>query len=198
MTAKVGQVLTLHIHDRHVVADLSSPQAATPARRFVTGPLQFATPERSSVIMWTPDGEQTYPTERGKSALTGTKEGHPITVELNSQGGLRNTMPGLVRQTEPFSVMDGLTSSGVAAAASDGVRSEESEGGRPSCAKLDGEMMTMQAPARHRLRNHRRPGRNRLLNIEMVTSVRQEWSECVKRLRATVPETHEAVDKRIT
>ncbi len=86
--AKVGQVLTLHIHDRHVVADLSSPQATTPARRFVTGPLQFTTPERSNVILWTPDGEQTYPTERGKNALTGTKEGHPITVELNSQGGV--------------------------------------------------------------------------------------------------------------
>jgi hypothetical protein len=86
--AKVGQVLSLHIHDRHLVADLSSPQATAPARRFVTGPLQFATSEHSSVVLWTPDGEQTYPTERGKSALSGTKEGHPITVELNSQGGV--------------------------------------------------------------------------------------------------------------
>ena len=85
---KVGQVMTLHIHDRHVVADLASPQAATPARRFVTGPLQFATSEHSSVTLWTPDGDQTYPTERGKVALTGLKEGHPITVELNSEGGV--------------------------------------------------------------------------------------------------------------
>lgn len=86
--AKVGQLMTLHIHDRHVVADLSPPQAETPARRFVTGPLQFASPERTSVTLWTPEGEQTYSTERGKSALAGTKEGHPITVELNSQGGV--------------------------------------------------------------------------------------------------------------
>jgi hypothetical protein len=86
--AKVGQMMTLHIHDRHVVTDLGSPQAAPPARRFVTGPLQFATSEHSSVTLWTPDGEQTYPTERGKVALTGLKEGHPITVELNSEGGV--------------------------------------------------------------------------------------------------------------
>jgi hypothetical protein len=38
------------------------------------------------VRLWTPDGQQTYPTDRGKAALAGTKEGSPITVELNGQG----------------------------------------------------------------------------------------------------------------
>jgi len=84
--AKVGQVMTLHIHQHHVVADLSGQNAAAPAHRFVTGPFQFATPEHTSVRLWTPDGEQTYPTDRGRSALAGVKEGHPITVELNGQG----------------------------------------------------------------------------------------------------------------
>ena len=84
--AKVGQVLTLHIHQHHVVADLAAQNAAAPAHRFVTGPLQFATPEHKSVRLWTPDGEQTYPTDRGRTALAGVKEGHPITVELNGQG----------------------------------------------------------------------------------------------------------------
>lgn len=86
--AKVGQLMTLHIHQHHVVADLSAQNAAAPAHRFVTGPLQFATPEHTSVKLWTPDGEQTYPTERGRAALNGAKEGHPITVELNGQGGV--------------------------------------------------------------------------------------------------------------
>lgn len=86
--AKVGQTMTLHIHDRHLVADLSSAQTTIPARRFVTGPLQFVTPEHTSVKLWTPDGEQTYPIDRGKGALAGTKEGSPITVELNSQGAV--------------------------------------------------------------------------------------------------------------
>lgn len=86
--AKVGQTMTLHIHQHHVVADLSSQSAAVPAHRFVTGPLEFATPEHTSVKLWTPDGEQTYPIDRGKSALAGVKEGNPITVELNGQGSV--------------------------------------------------------------------------------------------------------------
>lgn len=86
--AKVGQTMTLHIHRDHMVADLSAPSAAAPGHRFVTGPLQFATPERTSVRLWTPDGEQTYSTERAKSTLAGIKEGHPITVELNGHGGV--------------------------------------------------------------------------------------------------------------
>jgi hypothetical protein len=84
--AKVGQMMTLHVHDRHVVADLFPPQATAPAHRFVTGPLQFATPERTEVKLWTPDGEQMYPANRGAGLLGGTKEGHPITVELDHDG----------------------------------------------------------------------------------------------------------------
>jgi len=84
--AKVGQTMTLHIHQHHVVADLAAHNATAPAHRFVTGPLEFASPEHTSVRLWTPDGEQTYPTDRGRSALAGAKEGSPITVELNGQG----------------------------------------------------------------------------------------------------------------
>jgi len=84
--AKVGQTITLHMHRHHVVADLSALSESSPGRRFVTGPLEFATPDHSSVRLWTPDGEQTFPTDRGKAALDGLKEGSPITVELNEEG----------------------------------------------------------------------------------------------------------------
>lgn len=84
--AKVGQTMTLRMHDHHVVTDLAPSNDAAPTRRFITGPLEFATPDRSSVRLWTPEGEQTYPTDRGKGALNGTKEGTPITVELNGDG----------------------------------------------------------------------------------------------------------------
>lgn len=84
--AKVGETLTLRIHRRNVVADLAAPNTASSTRRFVTGPLEFASPDHASVRLWTPDGEQTYPTDRGKAALAGAKEGIPITVELNEQG----------------------------------------------------------------------------------------------------------------
>lgn len=84
--AKVGQTMTLRMHDHHVVVDLAPSNDSAPTRRFVTGPLEFATPDRASVKLWTPEGEQAYPTDRGKAALTGTKEGTPITVELNGHG----------------------------------------------------------------------------------------------------------------
>jgi hypothetical protein len=86
--AKVGQTMTLRMHDHHVVADLTPSNDSVPTRRFVTGPLEFATPDRANVRLWTPEGEQTYPTDRGKAALNGTKEGTPITVEFNGQGDI--------------------------------------------------------------------------------------------------------------
>jgi len=86
--AKVGQTMTLRMHDNHVVADLSRSNDSVPDRRFVTGPLEFVTPDRASVRLWTPEGEQTYPADRGKGVLNGTKEGTPITVELNGQGDI--------------------------------------------------------------------------------------------------------------
>lgn len=84
--AKVGQTMTLHVHRHSVVADLMPASGSSPARRFITGPLEFSTPERTGVKLWTPDGEQTFPSDRGKAALAGTKEGSPITVELNGEG----------------------------------------------------------------------------------------------------------------
>ncbi|HSM78786.1 MAG TPA: hypothetical protein VLT57_14210, partial [Bryobacteraceae bacterium] len=86
--AKVGQTMTLHVHQHHVVADLSAPQRTAPAHRFVTGPLEFATEDRTSVKLWTPEGEQIFSADLGKSALAGTKDGTPITVELDAQGSV--------------------------------------------------------------------------------------------------------------
>ncbi len=84
--AKVGQTMTLRMHDHYVVADLFRSNDSVPDRRFVTGPLEFAAPDRASVKLWTPEGEQTYPTDLGKGTLNGTREGTPITIELNGQG----------------------------------------------------------------------------------------------------------------
>lgn len=84
--AKVGQTMTLHVHHHSVVADLTPANGTAPTHRFITGPLEFSTPDRTGVKLWTPDGEQTFPSDRGKTALAGTKEGSPITVELNGEG----------------------------------------------------------------------------------------------------------------
>jgi hypothetical protein len=84
--AKVGQTLTLHMRHRNVVADLAAPNTRAVTRRFVTGPLAFASPDHASVRLWTPDGEQVYPADRGRAVLSGVREGSPITVELTGDG----------------------------------------------------------------------------------------------------------------
>lgn len=84
--AKIGQTMTLHMHNDSVVADLAASSDSALIRRFITGPLDFAAPDRTNVRLWTPEGEQTYPTDLGKSALNGAREGTPITVELDGQG----------------------------------------------------------------------------------------------------------------
>ncbi|ULA62701.1 MAG: conserved exported protein of unknown function [Nitrospira sp.] len=84
--AKVGQTMTLHVHHHSVVADLTPANGTAPIRRFITGPLEFSSPDHAEVKLWTPAGEQTFPADRGKSMLAGTKEGHTITVELTGDG----------------------------------------------------------------------------------------------------------------
>jgi len=84
--AKIGQTMTLHMHNDSVVADLAASSDSALIRRFITGPLDFATPDRTNVRLWTPEGEQNYPADLGKSALNGAREGTPITVELDGQG----------------------------------------------------------------------------------------------------------------
>lgn len=84
--AKVGQTMTLWMHDHHLVADLSASSNSGLIRRFVTGPLEFATPDRASVRLWTPEGEQSFPADLGKAALNGAREGTPVTLELDGQG----------------------------------------------------------------------------------------------------------------
>lgn len=84
--AKIGQTMTLHMHNDSVVADLAASSDSAVIRRFITGPLDFATPDRTNVRLWTPEGEQNYPADLGKSALNGAREGTPITVELDGQG----------------------------------------------------------------------------------------------------------------
>jgi hypothetical protein len=86
--AKIGQTMTLHMHDDHVVADLAASSGSALIRRFVTGPLEFTAPDRTSVRLWTPEGEQIYPTDLGKSVLNGARAGTPITLELDGQGGV--------------------------------------------------------------------------------------------------------------
>lgn len=84
--AKVGQEMTMWVHRNHVVIDLSQAGGSTAAHRFLTGPLTYAAPDHTAITLWTPQGEKSFPADRGKAILSLVKEGAPITLELNHQG----------------------------------------------------------------------------------------------------------------
>ncbi len=85
--AKVGQDMTVWIHGDHVAIDLYQENSTAPLRRFLSGRLVYATPDKSSVLLWTPEGEKAFNADhRGKGPLASLKEGAPITVELDQQG----------------------------------------------------------------------------------------------------------------
>ncbi len=87
--AKVGQDMTVWVNDDHVAIDLYQADTTVPLHRFLTGRLVYATPEKTSVTLWTPEGDKTFPADhRGKGSLSSLKEGSPITVELDQQGAV--------------------------------------------------------------------------------------------------------------
>nr|MBA2487319.1 hypothetical protein [Nitrospira sp.] len=86
--AKVGQEMSVWIQERHVAIDLYHDDLSTPSRRFLSGPLTYATDEHNRLIMQTPEGEQSIPLTQRPASLAALKEGLPITVELDQQGEL--------------------------------------------------------------------------------------------------------------
>lgn len=85
--AKVGQDMTVWIHGDHVAIDLHQGSEPTPLRRFLTGRLVYATSDKTSVLIWTPEGDKTFRVDhRGKGSFASMKEGAPMTVEVDQQG----------------------------------------------------------------------------------------------------------------
>ena len=85
--AKVGQDMTVWIHGDHVAIDLYQDNEPAPLRRFLTGRLVYATPDKTSVMLWTPEGDKTFRADhRGKGSFASMKEGAPITVEVDQRG----------------------------------------------------------------------------------------------------------------
>ncbi len=86
--AKVGQEMTLWADGGNVAVDLASPGAATPSRRFITSRLAFADGGKTAVSIWTPEGRRTFSADHAKAALSRTREGALITLELNENGSI--------------------------------------------------------------------------------------------------------------
>jgi hypothetical protein len=86
--AKVGQEMSVWVQEQHVAIDLYHDGLSSPSRRFLSGPLTYESHDHNRLIMQTPEGEQSVPLAQRMSSLASWKEGWPITVELDQQGGL--------------------------------------------------------------------------------------------------------------
>lgn len=86
--AKVGQEMSVWIQERYVAIDLYQDGLTTPSRRFLSGPLTYASAEHDRLTLQTPEGEQSVPLTQRPASLAALKEGMPITVELDQQGAL--------------------------------------------------------------------------------------------------------------
>lgn len=91
---KVGEDLTLWIHDTNLAIDLHPSGSQSPARRLLSGKLSYAGPDKNSVSLWTPNGEQSFPTDQAKGVLASLKEGAPIIVELDADGAVHEIRKG--------------------------------------------------------------------------------------------------------
>ena len=86
--AKVGQEMSVWVQEQHVAIDLYHEGLSSPSRRFLSGPLTYASNDRNRLVMQTPEGEQSVALTQRPASLAALKEGWPITVELDQQGGL--------------------------------------------------------------------------------------------------------------
>lgn len=86
--AKVGQEMSVWVREQHVAIDLYPDGLSAPSRRFLSGPLTYASGDHSQLIMQTPEGEQSIPLTQRPTSLAALKEGVPVTIELNQQGEL--------------------------------------------------------------------------------------------------------------
>lgn len=86
--AKVGQEMSVWVQEQHVAIDLYHEGVSSPSRRFLSGPLTYASHDHTRLVMQTPEGEQSIPLTQRPASLASLKEGWPITVELDQQGAL--------------------------------------------------------------------------------------------------------------
>lgn len=84
--AKVGDVVTMWVNENNFVMAVQKKGAPAPVHRLVAGKLVWSSDDKNEVKLWTPDGEKSFPVERGRSKIVNLPAGAPITVELNEQG----------------------------------------------------------------------------------------------------------------
>lgn len=83
---EVGEEVEMQVNENNVVIDLHRKGDPSHSHRFVSGKLAYASKDRKEIKLWTPEGEQTFAVQTGRSQLSGIEEGAPIAIELNEAG----------------------------------------------------------------------------------------------------------------
>ena len=83
---KVGEELDMMVSENNVVIDVHRKGEPAQHHRHISGKLTYASADRKEITLWTPEGDKTFAVEKGRSQLSGMKEGTPISVELNEAG----------------------------------------------------------------------------------------------------------------
>jgi uncharacterized protein YuzE len=85
---KAGEDIEMIVNENNVVIDVHRKGDSVHHHRHITGKLVYATADRKSITLWTPEGEKTFVVQKGRSQLSSIKEGAPISVELNEAGNV--------------------------------------------------------------------------------------------------------------
>jgi hypothetical protein len=85
---KPGEEVEMTMSENNVVIDVHRKGEPAHHHRHITGQLKYATPDRKEITLWTPEGEKTLVVQKGRSQLSGLKEGAPVSVELNEAGNV--------------------------------------------------------------------------------------------------------------
>jgi hypothetical protein len=84
----VGEQVTIQVNENNTVIDIHRRGALGHTHRFLTGNLTYASPDKTEITLWTPEGDRTFDVQTGRAQLSAFEEGTPITAELNEAGNI--------------------------------------------------------------------------------------------------------------
>lgn len=84
--AKVGDEITVWVNENNIVIDAYPKGTPRPYHRWVRGKLTYASADKNSITLWTPEGEKDFTVKRNRTKFSSYKEGALLTVQLNDKG----------------------------------------------------------------------------------------------------------------
>lgn len=82
----VGEEVDMQVSGNNAVIDVHRKGDPAHAHRYVSGNLTYTSSDHKEIKLWTPEGEQMFDVQAGRSKMSSFEEGTPVTVELNEAG----------------------------------------------------------------------------------------------------------------